>query len=346
MGFPASTRYQSWAQRLRLSWMGAKGRAFLGAAAKVLGDLTLDWGTAANLEHFPEFASPTSIGLIGSERQIDQGLNEALADYASRLTFATQLWRFAGTPIGMLVALHYAGFDNAVIVQQNGVAYQLQLPLPPFISGQAWDPTPNLIRTACSQLDVGLTSSVTPPTLSSAGRSIPGTTSWWTFDSDTDFCSRFAVLFPGPLPSMFMTWGRATFTNSNSAVVTWNNVFTDTSYAVLRGAITIATAGDGIVSVWPDGSTKTPTGVTLRASDTFTGTVDALAYPPGSNPFANLSGAAMARLQSAITKWRPGKATCVGVYALLQGNFIGWPVRTIGAATPSYSIVANITGSF
>jgi hypothetical protein len=346
MGFQASTRYRSWAERLGLSWMGAKGTAFLGAAAKVLGDLTIDWGQAANLEHFPEFASATSIGLIGSERQIDQGLGEALAAYASRLTFATQLWKFAGTPIGMLVALHYAGFDNAVIVQQNGIAYQLQLPLPPFLSGQPWDPTPNLIRTSCSQLDVGLTSSVTPPTLVSAGRAIPSGNSWWTFDSDTDFCSRFAVLFPGPLPSLFMTWGRATFVNALTAPVVWNNAFTDTSYAVLRGVITINSLADGIVSVSVDGSTKTPTGVTLRASEAFNGTVDAIAYPPGSNPFANLSGAAMARLRSAITKWRPGKATCLGVYALLQGNFIGWPVRTIGAATPGYSVVANITGSF
>src|SRR3954471_19344202 len=172
MGFAASTLWQSWAQRLRLSVLGRKGRPFYSAIAKLVGDMTLDWGQAANLEHFPEAASATSLGLIGSERQLDQGVNESLNDFALRLMFATQQWRLAGTPIGLLIALHFAGFDNVVIVQQNGRAYQLQLPLPLFVLGQTWDPTPNLIRTATSQLDVALASSVLQPTASFAGRAI------------------------------------------------------------------------------------------------------------------------------------------------------------------------------
>jgi hypothetical protein len=346
MPFPASTRYRSWARRLRLSIMGAKGKAILGAFATVIGDKTLDWATQANLEHMPEFASPESVGLIGSERQLEQGPNELLADYAYRLMFATQLWRFAGTPLGILIALHFAGFDGAVLVQQNGVAYQLTLPLPPFIAGQTWDPSSSLVRTATSMLDVGLTSSVTPPTSLAAGRAIPSGNSWWTFDSDTDFCSRFAVLLPGPLGSAFMTWARATFTGTRSAVATWNNAFNDTAYSILSGAITIATVGDGIVSTWVDGSTKTAANVTVRASDDFNGSVELVAYPTGANPFVNLNGVNLSRLKTAITKWKPQKATCVGVYALLQGHFIGWPVRTIGSATPGYSVVADITGSF
>jgi hypothetical protein len=59
------------------------------------------------------------------------------------------LSKFYGRPLGILLGLHYAGFDNAVLVQQNGRAYQLTLPLPTLIVGQPWDPTPNLVITAC-----------------------------------------------------------------------------------------------------------------------------------------------------------------------------------------------------
>ena len=82
--------------------------------------------------------------------------------------------------------MHYAGIDNAVLVQQNGVYYQLTLPLPP----PAADPTGNLVVGTLGALPSILTSSVTP------GRSIPSGTPWWIFDNKTDFTSRFAIVFP------------------------------------------------------------------------------------------------------------------------------------------------------
>src|SRR6185369_6384341 len=101
---------------------------------------------------------------------------------------------------------------------------------------------------ACSSLSVALTSSVTPPTTTSAGRAIPAGNAWWQFAesrsanprvSDTDYCNRFAVLFPGPLPSQFMTVGTATFTASDTATVAWNNAFPTTSYHLQVSAVTI-----------------------------------------------------------------------------------------------------------
>src|ERR1700737_300384 len=117
------------------------------AFASVIGDLTIDWMTQANLEHLPEYASAPSVALTASERLMDTTPSEAAAALASRSTFATQLWQFAGRPIGLHLALHYIGFDGAVIVTQNGAAYTLTLPLPAFVSGQPWDPTPNLVTT-------------------------------------------------------------------------------------------------------------------------------------------------------------------------------------------------------
>ena len=77
-------------------------------------------------------------------------------------SYAVQIAKFDGSPLGVLLGLHFSGFDNAVLVQQNGRAYQLTLPLPAFTS--TWDPTPNLVVTNLDVLVAPLTSSVTPPT--------------------------------------------------------------------------------------------------------------------------------------------------------------------------------------
>jgi hypothetical protein len=305
--------------------MGPKAQAIMGAFAQVAGDLTDDWMVRTILEQFPEYASAQSIGLIASERQLDGGPQETTAQLASRTTQAAILWKYAGTPLGMLLALHYAGFDNAVIVQQNGLAFQLQLPLPaiPLISGQAWQPQTSLIVTQCDTLATALTSSVTP------SRSIPAGTPWFMFDSNTDFCSRFAILFPGPLPSYFMTVGRATFSNTDSAPVVWNNVFPDTTYVVSPGP-PVVTDGGGPVTVFADNTTKTTTGITIRASAAFTGYVDVHAWQAGANPFADLHPIDLQRLKNIIAKWKPKKASCVGAYAISSGRVLGWPVRNIG----------------
>jgi len=333
MAFPASTYFQAWASRLRLSIMGIKGTAILTAFAKVLGDMTVDWGTQANLEHLSDFAGAQSVALIASERQLDTIPGETTAAIGARAPQWITLGRFVGTPLGMLLGLHFRGFDNAVIVTQNGMAYQLSLPLPPFIVGQPWDPTPNLVRTAESSLAVALTSNKTPPTTQQAGRKIPAGNSWWAFDNDTDFSSRFAILFPGPtFPTYFLTWARVTFTATSSGAAVWNNVFPDTTYVIGSIGVTVTDGGPS-VTVHADGNTKTATGVTLVASEAFTGYADVVAYQAGAtNPYADLHPSDLQRLQTTIKKWRPAKATCVGVYVLVQGHFWAWPPQTWGQA--------------
>jgi hypothetical protein len=76
------------------------------------------------------------------------------------------------------------------------------------------------------------------------------------FDNNTDFCSRFAILFPTP-----------------------------------------------------------PTGYPFNATD-------------------------LARLQATIKKWRPAKATCVGINVLTSGRMWGWPAtQTWGTGTWGGSVV-------
>lgn len=325
MSFQPSTLFQSWASQLRIKWMSFKGRAHVMAYAAVLGDWTTDWMTAALLERMPLTASPTALALIASERQADTYPGEPAATLAPRLTQWMLLWRYAGTPLGLLLGLHFSGFDGALLIQQNGVVWQLKLPLPTIVPGQPWDPSPNLVTSTCPQLALALTSSVTP------SRSIPAGMPWFFFDSNTDFCSRFAVLFTSPLPSQFMTSGVAVFTGVEDGsvlhpwpTVTWSNAFADLTYRVQPGAVTI-TDGSGPVSVAADTASKTPTSVRIMASASFAGSVDVLAYQTGANPFADLHPSDLSRLRSVIVKWKPAKATCVNVTALIAGRMWDYP---------------------
>jgi hypothetical protein len=92
--------------------------------------------------------------------------------------------------------------------------------------------------------------------------------------------------------------------------------------------------------VFADATTRTTTGVTMRASAAITGSVDVVASQVGANPLADLHPADLARLQFIIGTWRPN-ALCVGVYAVAQGNMYGWPIATMGtrSAPGPYSIV-------
>lgn len=314
----ASTLFKAWASRLRIPFLvGAKGGPITQAFASVIGDSTIDWMTQALVEHLPEYASSyQSVTLTASERQLDTYAGEPQAQLATRLTFATQLWRFAGTPLGVLLGLHFAGFDGAVIVTQNGIAYQLTLPLPAMVSGQVWDPTPNLSQSATSQLLVPLTSSLTP------SRSIPTGTNWFAFDSNTDMCSRFAVIFPSAnsLSFMFSQVALANFSSADSASILWDQSISASSYTTIVGP-PVVTDGSGPVVIVADGTTKTTTGVTIRASAAFNGYAYVSAYPA-------LSATDTARLKTSIARWKPAKATCVGVYVIQTGDTWDWPTGT------------------
>jgi hypothetical protein len=292
-------------------------------------------------QRFPDYASTDALPYLGGDRKLIQGPSESNANFQIRLKTAwgnspitvsapglpaaqpggvVEGWALAGTWLELLVQLYWAGFSGAVIVQQNGLAYNLS-----GAPTAGADPTGLLVTTNCGALTTTISSSVTP------SRTIPAGTPWWYFDGDTDHCSRFAVLFPGPgLPSAFRTVVTATFTATDNATVTWPNSFVDTTYLIDVGPPTI-TDGGGPVFLTADTTTKTTTGVTIRASAPFTGTATVLAWQVGANPLADLHPADLARLKSIIQTWRPN-ALCMGVVALAQGKLLGWPVRTLGVS--------------
>lgn len=74
---------------------------------------------------FPSYCPPDALALIGDERQIEQGVTETEASYRSRLLNAWDIWPFAGTAYGVLLALYYAGYTNTYIAIANGHFYSL-----------------------------------------------------------------------------------------------------------------------------------------------------------------------------------------------------------------------------
>lgn len=322
MAFTLSTKFENWITSLRLAWMGIVGKRIFGAFSQIVGDRTVDWANQANAEHLPLYASAQAVALIASERQIDAGPSESVSDLATRLTQAVAQWQRAGTPLGMLLALHYAEFDYATIVTQNGLYFQLTLPLNE-------DPTTNLVVGDLSNTIAAIEHQPGGVT------DVPAGTPWWSFDLDTDWCSRFAIIFGGdlPLPGPFINAARATFDGTEDGsddhpwpAAVWPRPLDDNEYTVVLGP----PVGGAGVAVVGDGSNKTQRQIPIIASGPFVGYVDCLACPVGTNPFANLMAADLARVRSVIGKWKPAKAKCEGVYAIVAGRMQGWPKRTFG----------------
>lgn len=336
-----------WLLNIPIPWLfaGPNGKAEWTGWGSILDFQTSLLRTAVKTR-MPDYAVSGALPHIGGDRLLVQGPGESDSNFQIRLKTAWDDWARAGTPLELLVQLYWGGWTGAVVVQQNGLAFTLS-----GAPTAGVDPTSLLLTTNCSSLSVALTSNVTPPTQTSAGRSIPAGNQWWQFAesrsanpnvSDTDYCNRFAILFPGPLPSQFMTVGTATFSASSSAVVTWNNAFPTTSYHVQVGAVTI-TDGGGPVSVVADSTSRTLTTVTCNASAAFSGSAPVLAWQDGANPYADLHPADLARLQFIVKTWRPN-ALCVGVYAVAQGKFMGWPVQQQGSNTMGPWSIARFEG--
>ena len=185
------TRYASYVTQIPLAWMGRTAQKIWSGFATVLGDWAEEWGQKANLEHLPQYADAEVLPFIGSERQLAQGPGESNTDYAERLIYWLNVWGFAGRPLGLLLALHYAGFDFVVFVQQNGRWYQLN----DTVINVA-NPLSNLISGDLATLPAPMTSTVTP------GYSVPQEIPWWTFDSNPEFASRFALMFEYLTPTL------------------------------------------------------------------------------------------------------------------------------------------------
>jgi hypothetical protein len=192
------------------------------------------------------------------------------------------------------------------------------------------DPTPLVVASNLAATTNVITSSVTPT------RSIPTGTPWFYFDGNTDLCNRFAIIFP---TWPFSAIATATFAGTNTASVTWPVPFGSTSYSIINGPPT----DDVIINI--DGTTKTTTGVTLRSSDVWTGSVSVIAYASGVNPLNVFASTSFGALKSLILSFRPN-ALCMGVYAIAAGNMLGYSNITLGSGTTLGSTITKALSAF
>lgn len=189
-----------WLQQLEIPWLvsGPNGRADVTSYGTVL-DGQVALVKAAVKARFPELAPADALPYLASERGLLQGGTIGGGPSESNSAFGTRLkqawdvpgWPVAGTPYAILIQLYYSlGYTNVIIAQQNGLIYGL-------VASPTGDPDTDLdIETAAP-----LITPATPGPDREDQKTIPAGTPWWYFDDKTDFCSRFVVIFPSPLPA-------------------------------------------------------------------------------------------------------------------------------------------------
>ncbi len=176
-----ATAGPSWLQR-------PNGVAYLGGIGATL-DQCVDWYKAGVKASFPGLAGTNgddlALGYLGTEIGMPRGPGETSAHYGERLRKAWEIWPWAGTALGVLLALETQGYTSAngapVLIQQAGYAYTLTVadPTMPPVA-----PETRLVRTTLNNV-----------------MGEPG----WSFDNNgglppsQGLWSRFGVLFPKPL---------------------------------------------------------------------------------------------------------------------------------------------------
>jgi hypothetical protein len=178
--------FTEWWQNLPIPWLvsGSNGTNEAMANGTVMDGQVSLVKQAAKVT-MPGQAPTDALPHIGGDRGLVQGPTETNNNFITRLKTAWDDWSRAGTALELLVQIYWAEFAGAVIVTQNGLSYTL--------SGNPTagvDPTGLLTIANTSVLPKDLVP--TPPST----HTIPAGTPWWVFDSLTDFCSRFAVIFP------------------------------------------------------------------------------------------------------------------------------------------------------
>jgi hypothetical protein len=102
---PATTRFRDMSDAISPTWLnGPVGQRFR-YSMSVLYDALSDAAGYANLARFPLHAPFDALPLLGADRQIVQGFAESNASYANRLVQWLDLWRAAGSPMGVLLAV-------------------------------------------------------------------------------------------------------------------------------------------------------------------------------------------------------------------------------------------------
>jgi hypothetical protein len=289
---------------------------------------------------FPDYGPADALPHQAGDRGLILSQFELEANERTRIKTAWDDWSRVGEPAEFLTQLHWGGFGSAVLVQQNGLAYQLSAAptagvdptslltittLPNLVTPQTLAPTPQREGLTVSGTLASQTPAGAAATRIITSKTIPSGNPWWRIDDRTDLCNRFEVLFPSGAPAL-MTYGIATFSGTNTATVVWNNPlrFSDTSYLTLVGGPVVST-GSPPASISEDFASRTTTGTVINSAGAWTGYVLVIAWPVGANPFANISDGDLNALRTLIRRWKPACTRCVGIRILSSGLMWGWP---------------------
>jgi len=287
------------------------------------------------LARFPSFAPLDALGMISDERQILQGVYELTPSFIGRLLNAWGAWSVGGTYWGLLAQLAGAGYSNAYIATSAGWVYGpasgLVLPdpvngipgtPPSYVAPLPWYTTGSAASSSewQSAHAYKLNSMVTPTTQ-------PGT---WFLAATSGTSGGSEPSWPGPGGQV----------NDNG--ITW--VYAGNYVNLPVGAPWTFGNSDG------QGATGT---LALGASQSRVG-LGGPAYPTGSfwsrfiviftpppaswsdivNPPTTTSApsaAEIALIQQIIQNFKPGKSSCVGIFAEPTSRQTCW--RTIGTTT-------------
>jgi hypothetical protein len=102
---PATSRFRDMSDAISPTWLnGPVGQRFRYSMA-VLYDALADATGYANLVRFPARAPSDALSIMSADRQIDRGFTESDGSFAGRLVQWLDLWRAAGSPMGVMLAV-------------------------------------------------------------------------------------------------------------------------------------------------------------------------------------------------------------------------------------------------
>lgn len=102
---PATTRFRDMGDAISTTWLnGPIGQKYRYSSA-VLWDALADAMGYAVLARFPQRTSSDGLPIMASDRQIDRGFSEGDTSFTNRLLQWLDLWRAAGSPMGVMLAV-------------------------------------------------------------------------------------------------------------------------------------------------------------------------------------------------------------------------------------------------
>jgi hypothetical protein len=115
---------------------GDAGRAFLEAFG-AMKDAQVARAKEAVKARMPGVCPADALAILGGERGIDRGLTESEESFRSRVRSAWDVWRWAGTPYGLLLAFYWAGYrptsGKVVLQTQGGKQHELRADFDPAV---------------------------------------------------------------------------------------------------------------------------------------------------------------------------------------------------------------------